>query len=146
MNEVIVSRHQSAVQFIASQLASSPPATVRYENCVPVAVTLYQWRDERCGIDYGDTQRDIPVVGSAKPEDVKGKVVYGNLPLHLAVLAAKVVAVEFAGQPPRGTEYTLEDMQRARAQLVEYVVRPAGEYNNQEHLTREQLNAGGYAC
>lgn len=65
---------------------------------------------------------DAPVVISATPDDVRGKVVAGNLPLHLAALAAEVVAVEFAGDPPRGHEYGTEEMRAAGAYLARYRV------------------------
>ena len=29
---------------------------------------------------------------------------------HLAALAESVTAIEFAGKPPRGTEYTMDDL------------------------------------
>jgi hypothetical protein len=66
--------------------------------------------------------RTAPVLGQATPDDVRGKVVAGNLPLHLAALAAEVVAVEFDGIPPRGTEYTAADMAAAGAVLRRYRV------------------------
>jgi len=64
-----------------------------------------------------------PILASASIDDVRGKVVYGNIPLHLAAAAKMVVAVEFEGTPPRGAEYSLEDMKAAGARLVRYVVR-----------------------
>ena len=45
----------------------------------------------------------------APPADVRGRVVAGNLPLHLAALAAEVIGIQFSGPPPRGREYTLPD-------------------------------------
>jgi len=69
---------------------------------------------------------DAPVItGNATPADVAGKVVAGNVPLHLAALAGSVVAVEFDGTPPRGQEYGLPEMEAAGSRLVEYVVRRA---------------------
>jgi len=65
---------------------------------------------------------DAPVIAQATADDVRGKVVAGNLPLHLAAVTAEVVAVEFAGAPPRGLEYTLADMQTAGAKLARYRV------------------------
>lgn len=64
----------------------------------------------------------IPILTQAGPGDVRGKIVYGNLPLHLAALAAEVWAIEFDGAPPRGQEYSLADMVAAGARLVPYVV------------------------
>ena len=66
---------------------------------------------------------DIPVIASATAEDVRGATVYGNLPLHLAAEAAKIVAVEFAGTPPRGAEYGINEMIAAGARLQPYTVR-----------------------
>jgi Putative CRISPR-associated protein (Cas_VVA1548) len=62
------------------------------------------------------------VVALATPDDVCGRVVAGNLPLHLAVLAAEVWAVEFTGTPPRGQEYGIEEMKVAGARIGKYMV------------------------
>ena len=72
----------------------------------------------------GELPASVPVLSSVTAEDVRGKVVYGNLPLHLAAEARAVVAVEFTGPPPRGQEYTLADMEAAGARLRLYRVRP----------------------
>jgi len=63
------------------------------------------------------------ITGNATPDDVRGKVVAGNIPLSLAALAEEVVAVEFTGAPPRGAEYTAADMVAAGARLECYVVK-----------------------
>lgn len=68
---------------------------------------------------------ETPVLESATADDVRGCMVYGNLPLHLAALAYRVVAIEFDGPPPRGQEYSLADMQAAGARLAAYDVRAA---------------------
>lgn len=66
---------------------------------------------------------DVPVLsGNVTPDEIAGKLVYGNVPLHLAAVAAEVVAVEFDGTPPRGQEYTLDDMVAAGATLRSYHV------------------------
>lgn len=65
---------------------------------------------------------DAPVLQVAGEDDVRSKVVAGNLPLHLAALAEEVWVVEFTGEPPRGQEYSLEDMRRAGAVLRRYKV------------------------
>lgn len=65
---------------------------------------------------------DAPVLESATPDDVRGAVVAGNLPLHLAALCREVIAVEFDGPPPRGAEYGLADMRAAGARLASYRV------------------------
>lgn len=68
-----------------------------------------------------------PVIsGNATPEDVRGRRVFGNLPLRLAAEAAEVVAVEFEGDPPRGREYSFEDMLAAGVYLQAYTVRRLG--------------------
>jgi len=66
-----------------------------------------------------------PVMAEATPDDVRGKVVFGNVPFHLAAAARMVVAVQFTGKPPRSREYDVEDMEKAGAHLQAYIVRPA---------------------
>ena len=68
------------------------------------------------------------VVESATADDVQGMHVYGNLPMHLAALAAKVTVVEFAGEAPRGQEYDLSAMQKAGARLVTYQAQPVDSF------------------
>jgi len=63
-----------------------------------------------------------PVLTTATPDDVRGRVVAGNLPLHLAALAAEVIGIQFAGPPPRGREYGIQDMYAAGAYLARYRV------------------------
>jgi hypothetical protein len=70
---------------------------------------------------------DAPVVAQATAEDVRGKRVFGNLPLALAAVAAEVWVIEFAGEPPRGQEYGLAAMDAAGARLARYVVRAVPE-------------------
>jgi hypothetical protein len=67
--------------------------------------------------------RDAPVLASASAEDVAGRRVFGNVPLHLAALAVEVWVIEFRGDPPRGQEYDLAEMDAAGAYLAPYVVR-----------------------
>ena len=73
---------------------------------------------------------DAPVVATATPEDVAGKDVAGNLPLELAALANVVFAISFTGTPPRGQEYSIEEMDAAgatirafRVQAIRYAAR-----------------------
>lgn len=68
---------------------------------------------------------DAPIVAEATVEDVQGAWVVGNLPLHLAAHCHTVTAVEFTGTPPRGMEYTIDDMRAAGARLRAYHVQPA---------------------
>jgi len=68
----------------------------------------------------------VPVRPAVGVEDVRGRVVLGNLPLHLAQYAAEVWAIEFSGAAPRGAEYTAADMEAAGARLAWYVVLGGG--------------------
>lgn len=68
-----------------------------------------------------------PVLESATAADVSGKIVAGNLPLHLAAKSAAVVAIEFLGAPPRGREYGVAEMEASGAHLAVYVVGQAGQ-------------------
>ena len=97
---VIVSRHQAAVEFIRGE----------------IRLHFAAWVDAD----------DVPVFsGNVTVADVKGKVVFGNLPLSLAAEARMVFAVEFSGPPPRGREYGPEEMRAAGAFLRPYQVRSA---------------------
>lgn len=62
------------------------------------------------------------ITGNATAADVRGQIVAGNVPLHLAALCHTVVAVEFDGAPPRGAEYSAQDMVAAGARLTAYRV------------------------
>jgi len=72
--------------------------------------------------DTFDLGEDVPVVAQATADDVRNKIVYGNLPMHLASICAILYAVEFSGQPPRGAEFSLEDMLAAGVIVRRYVV------------------------
>jgi putative CRISPR-associated protein (TIGR02620 family) len=65
---------------------------------------------------------DVPVLSEASVVDVRDKIVYGNLPLHLAAEADRVFAIEFSGAPPRGAEYGVDEMRAAGAHLEQYSV------------------------
>lgn len=64
------------------------------------------------------------VVAHATPDQVRGRVVYGVLPLHLAVLAAAVWSVDLPGLTPeqRGQDLTPAEMDSAGAILRGYKV------------------------
>ena len=94
---VIVTRHPAAEEFIREEIARS-----EVEDLGPPRM--------RC----------LP---SVTEEQVRGRRVYGNLPLHLAALAESVVGIEFRGAPPRGREYGIEEMREAGAYLCRYVIR-----------------------
>jgi len=65
---------------------------------------------------------DAEVRESVTASDVEGRIVAGNLPLSLAALCGEFYAIEFSGPPPRGTEYTADDMTAANARLTRYRV------------------------
>lgn len=115
MNSIIVTRHPAALEFLRSAIH---PEWHRGE----IEEGKMVWRT--LGVEPEDEVIDsIPIIRlAAKPEDVRGKRVYGNLPLHLAAEAAEVVAIEFNGQPPRGLEYSLEEMKASGAYLATYKV------------------------
>lgn len=92
-NIVIVSRHKAAIAFINNHLRS-------------------------IGID----PMKVEVFAEATPQDVFGKRVYGNLPMELAASAYSITAVQYHGQPPRGKEYDIADMEREGAYLATYQV------------------------
>lgn len=96
---IIVSRHPAAIAFIREKIAE-------------IAA--------ECNLGLDPAQ--IRVVAEATADDVRGKSVWGNVPLHLGAAANAVNAVEFEGQPPRGAEYTADDMRRAGAKIRRYRV------------------------
>ena len=61
--------------------------------------------------------------GNVTEEMVAGKHVVGNIPLRLCAVCDRVTAVEFDGTPPRGAEYSADDMRNAGATLRTYKVR-----------------------
>lgn len=91
--DLIVSRHPAAVEFVRQEL----------------------------GISH-DLPLDVPVLASATADDVRGRVVAGNLPLHLAAAARELIAIEFTGDAPRGREYGVAEMRAAGARLHSYIV------------------------
>lgn len=100
MRCLIVSRHSAAVSFIREQ---AKRGTIPYEfaSC-PV------WE------------------GNITTEHADGIVLAGNVPLSIAAVAECVWAIEFGGTPPRGVEYTAEDMVAAGAYLTCYKVSRIG--------------------
>jgi len=94
MKRIIVSRHPGAVAWLREQL---------------LATIASPWAD-------------APVLATATVGDVAGAIVAGNVPLSLAAAAHAVIAIEFSGTPPRGAEYSIEDMRAAGAFLNTYAV------------------------
>jgi putative CRISPR-associated protein (TIGR02620 family) len=65
------------------------------------------------------------VIAHATPDDVRGKDVIGNLPLHLAAMAKSVTVVDMPALPAdwRGQDLSPDQMDQAGATLSRYVVR-----------------------
>ena len=81
-------------------------------------------------------QRGIagPVIsGNATPDDVRGKVVVGNVPLHLAALAARVASIDMPAlrADQRGADLTPAEMDAAGASINWYVVRDVASIESQ---------------
>lgn len=123
--DLIVTRHLGAVAWLTTQL--------------PVIGHTVGW-EYRDGFlesipsdDIGRVEQEcddvyvsahIPVRSEiTNPDDVRGKTVVGNLPFHLAAICGSMTVIEFAGAPPRGTEYGAKEMEAAGARLVTYTVR-----------------------
>jgi hypothetical protein len=64
---------------------------------------------------------DAPILTSATRADVAGRHVYGVVPLDLADAAWRVSVIAF-DRPPRGAEYSVEEMRAAGARLMTYTV------------------------
>jgi putative CRISPR-associated protein (TIGR02620 family) len=92
-----------------------------------VIVTRHAGAIEWLRRHYPQQIAGAPVLASAASDDVRGKVVVGNIPLHLGAQAAEVWAIEFDGPAPRGAEFTAEDMEAAAARLRRYRVTALGE-------------------
>ena len=75
-----------------------------------------------------------PVIsGNATPDDVRGKVVVGNVPLHLAALAARVASIDMPAlrADQRGADLTPAEMDAAGASINWYVVRDVASIESQ---------------
>jgi len=64
----------------------------------------------------------VPVLPLATTKELEGKIVYGNVPMHLAKKAAKVVVIECGNGRIVSSDWTCEDMIAAEADFKEYVV------------------------
>lgn len=124
---LIVSRHAAAVAFIRKHWGwEDAPVLGHLEfSCghsenVPVHDLDAEVVEHCRACGAGIATKVLPA--NATEQDVLGKIVAGNLPLNLAALTAEVWAVEFTGQPPRGAEYGLAEMEAAGACLRAYRV------------------------
>ncbi len=113
--KVIVSRHQGAHQWLADLLGG------KLEDHDGRLSLLTPADDQPAG-QTKQWERIPILIGDVSATDVHGKIVVGNLPLHLAVHAGVVYAIEFAGPPPRGADFTADDMRAAGARLQPYSV------------------------
>lgn len=115
---VVVSRHRAAIEFTARTLADAMGPLWEWE--------IVTGEDGSSVIRLSDYSREYIVTPFAEvsAEEVRGRVVVGNPPLHLAAVCEMVFAIEFAGKPPRGREYTLDEMDDAIALLRGYRVTP----------------------
>lgn len=118
MDRVIVTRHPAAVRFLARHLGGTVMASTAGEDGDFGSFSIEHGFVSVLAAD-GEV---IPVLSDAFPTDVDGKIVYGNLPLPLASLAAVVHVIEFTGAPPCGREHGLEEMDAAGASLAAYRV------------------------
>lgn len=77
----------------------------------------------RHGFIKNDPQEDF-VIDHATEADVRGQVVFGVLPLHLASKAACVWSIDIPNLPAnrRGTELSADDMDAFGARVVRYYV------------------------
>ena len=138
MDRVIVSRHIGAIKFITQViLEEMNPYLVVKEflgdvdgDSVPTQLTIGYYK--QADIDELETNstyltewvtvEEVPILTQANKEDVDNKIVYGNLPLQLAQHTKYVCAVEFDGTPPRGQEFTFQDMMNSGAKIGKYTV------------------------
>lgn len=87
-----------------------------------------------------DFQNAEVLIGNVTPDQIRGAHVAGVLPLHLAAVADRVSTIVF-DNPPRGNEYSLDDMIAAGARIETFVVRPIEHY---EMLIRAAGNDAAY--
>ena len=73
---------------------------------------------------YGHISDNTPVIAHASVETVRGKHVYGVLPLNLAVFAECVTEIPMPSLPfeLRGKELTLEQLEKYATDAVTYQV------------------------
>lgn len=128
MNAVIVTRHAELVEWLAvNMFPNEPQATVSFSadgEWTPDALAWYKLglEDCECGCE---PDRRIPVLSHVTdPAQIRGKVVYGVLPLALAAEALTVHEVSMPGLPAdrRGKELTPTEMDEYGATLVSYRV------------------------
>lgn len=74
-------------------------------------------------VTRGIVGSDVPVIAHATPEDIKGRHVYGVLPLSLAKLAGAITEIPLHLPPElRGKELSLEQVKKYSKEPATYVV------------------------
>lgn len=109
MEIVIVSKHPAVTEYIIRELSPICPFCDELE-----------WETPGCRLARHQRPK---VIASAKGEDVVGKVVIGDVPLSLAARAKLFIAIEYEGSPPKGTDYSIEDMEAEGVYLVAYSIK-----------------------
>lgn len=64
--------------------------------------------------------KGAPALSFARPEDIEGKIVVGNLPLWLAAKCKRYFAVEFTRFAPRGIDLSDDQLIQAGLRITEY--------------------------
>jgi len=85
-----------------------------------IAEIEFLWREVQ-------SLKDAPQFTFVGIEEVRGNIVFGNVPMYLASEAAAVVAIEYTGFPPRGDGFGIEEMDKSGAKLTAYVVSKPGQ-------------------
>lgn len=91
---VVVSRHNATIEFIARELGGIVDGDRIILNN-PTLCDFCSEGERTCCTCHLNESMSIPILSSATAEDVAGKIVYGNLPMHLAALAAGVLENEY---------------------------------------------------
>lgn len=112
-NIFVVSRHEGAIDWLCGMLGLRRGG--RSEYPATMADADREWLINPAG-DLIRLER-----GNLEPRDAHG-IAIGNLPMGIAAQCDRVYAIEFAGQPPRGHEYTADDMAAAGARIARYRV------------------------
>jgi len=133
---IVVSRHPGAIRWIADRLAESmakpgeSPVVVDSVTLTEITLLVGYTHPTTGFVTMAQDGTEQPVFehvrvvsGNATPDDVRDREVWGNVPYHLGAAAKCVHAIEFDGEPPRGSEYTQADMIRAGAHVSIYIVR-----------------------
>lgn len=120
--EMDLRAHRATEEYVARR--DGPPWPARPDGGMKMSEYVIVSRHP-AGVEFARKHcpdKNAPVYDAVTPDQVRGKIVLGNVPLHLAAVAAEVWAIEFPAAPPRGQEYTLADMEAAGARIARYSV------------------------